>query len=100
MNDNISEEFDELVNFYLSTDVQTVRAELQLWKTKLLRIGNFPKTGLEAIKLCNNELFPNVYKLLQIFCTLSVSTAEPERMFSCLKRLKTYLRNTMSEVNT
>ncbi|KAF0758767.1 52 kDa repressor of the inhibitor of the protein kinase-like, partial [Aphis craccivora] len=29
--------------------------------------------------------------------TLPVSTSTPERMFSSLKRIKTYLRNSMSE---
>jgi hypothetical protein len=37
--------------------------------------------------------------LLKILCTLPISTATPERMFSNLKRVKTYLRNTMKEVN-
>lgn len=98
-NDFELEGFEELVNFYLSTDIQTVKAELNLWKTKLSRIGKSPRTGLDAIKFCNRELFPNVFDLLQIFCTLPGSTATPERMFSCLKRLKTYLRNSMVEVN-
>ncbi|XP_025410169.1 52 kDa repressor of the inhibitor of the protein kinase-like [Sipha flava] len=35
--------------------------------------------------------------LLKILCTLPISTATPERMFSNLKRVKTYLRNTMKE---
>ncbi|XP_026820747.1 uncharacterized protein LOC113559281, partial [Rhopalosiphum maidis] len=30
-------------------------------------------------------------------CTLPVSTTTPERMFSSLKRIKTYLRNIMSK---
>ncbi|XP_060858110.1 zinc finger MYM-type protein 1-like isoform X1 [Metopolophium dirhodum] len=96
-NDFELEGFEELVNFYLSTDIETVKAELNLWKTKLSRIGKSPRTGLDAIKFCRRELFPNVFDLLQIFCTLPVSTATPERMFSCLKRLKTYLRNSMVE---
>jgi len=32
--------------------------------------------------------------------SLPVSTTTPERMFSALKRVKTYLRNTMFEVNS
>jgi hypothetical protein len=36
---------------------------------------------------------------LKIFCTLPISIATPERMFSNLKRVKTYLTNTMKEVN-
>jgi len=32
-----------------------------------------------------------------LFATLPVTSATPERTFSTLKRLKTYLRSTMSE---
>lgn len=42
-------------------------------------------------------LLPNVSKLLQIFLTLPCSSCEAERSFSCLRRLKTYLRSTMSQ---
>lgn len=41
--------------------------------------------------------FPNLLKQLQIALTLSVSSAAYERTFSSLKRVKTYLRSTMSD---
>ena len=41
--------------------------------------------------------FPTLKKLLQVSLTLVVSTAQCERSFSALKRIKTYLRTTMSE---
>ena len=41
--------------------------------------------------------FPTLKKLLQISLTISVSTAQCERSFSALKRIKTYLRTTMVE---
>ena len=41
--------------------------------------------------------FPTLMKLLQIALTLSVSTAKCERCFSALKRIKTYLHNSMSQ---
>ena len=43
------------------------------------------------------EAFPELVKLLQISLTIAVSTAECERSFSCLKRIKSYLRTTMLE---
>lgn len=42
-------------------------------------------------------MYPNLAKLLQVLITLPVSNAEAERLFSVLKRLKTYLRNTMGQ---
>ncbi|KAL0858646.1 hypothetical protein ABMA27_012474 [Loxostege sticticalis] len=43
------------------------------------------------------SFFPSIKKLLIILATLPVSTATPERSFSTLKRLKTYLRNKMGD---
>ncbi|XP_025406722.1 uncharacterized protein LOC112680748 [Sipha flava] len=43
------------------------------------------------------NLFPNVFKLLQILVTLPVTSCEAEGSFSTLKRIKTYLRNSTSE---
>jgi len=84
--------------YFPDIDIDTVRAELKMWNVKLKRLNVQPKTGLDALKYCNELIYPNLIKLFKIFCTLPVSTATPERMFSCLKRLKTYLRNTMKEV--
>ena len=43
------------------------------------------------------EAFPTLVKLLQIALTICVSSAQCERCFSSLKRLKSYLRSTMTE---
>ena len=40
--------------------------------------------------------FPNLLKVLQITLTIAVSTAECKRSFSSLRRIKTYLRSTMT----
>lgn len=80
-------------------DYNNSTAELKLWKIKLTRLNVVPKSSLEAFLLCDTTNFPNINKLLKILCTLPVSTATPERTFSTLKRVKTYLRNTTSQVN-
>ena len=41
--------------------------------------------------------FPKVEIILRILLTMAISNASVERSFSSLKRVKTYLRNTLSE---
>lgn len=43
------------------------------------------------------EAFPEVYKLCCLIATIPVSTSTVERTFSCLKRVKSYVRNTQCE---
>lgn len=56
-------------------------------------------SGLHALDICDKEFYPNIHMLFKIFCTLPVSTATPERTFSTFRRIKTILRNSMTEVN-
>ena len=46
---------------------------------------------------CNSDVYPSISVLLEIGSILPVSTATVERSFSTLRRLKTYLRNSISE---
>ena len=78
-----------------------LKGELSMWQ------GNWqdtessnipvPKTFLEALDKCDEDLYPNVRSLLKILGTLPVSVASAERSFSCLKRLKTWLRTRMGQ---
>jgi len=43
-------------------------------------------------------IFSESYKLLKIISTIPMTTAEAERSFSTLKRITTFLRNSMTEV--
>lgn len=43
------------------------------------------------------ETFPNLETILKIFLTIPISNASGERSFSALKRIKNYLRTTLSE---
>ena len=42
-------------------------------------------------------VYIELYKAYQIACAIPVTTAETERSFSCMKRVKTYLRSTMGD---
>lgn len=63
----------------------------------------FKDKEIETISECLKEVsvldaaFPVLNKLIQIALTIVVSTASCERSFSSLKRIKNYLRSTMTE---
>jgi len=91
-----------LAEFY-ANDVENssnVLAEVKIWHHQVfkLRVETNLKmvTVIEVISNCNIDLYPNVYKLLKILLTLPVTSCEAERSFSTLKRIKTYLRNSIS----
>ncbi|XP_022171524.1 52 kDa repressor of the inhibitor of the protein kinase-like isoform X1 [Myzus persicae] len=81
----------------LSSSDLVLKAEINLWKTKWNKIEtNIPHTAVTSLPYCE-EYFPNIKILLQLFATLPVSTATAERSFSTLRRLKNYMRSTMTE---
>lgn len=56
--------------------------------------------GLHSLMDCIKpvqEAFPILSNCIQVALTIGISTATVERSFSCLRRLKTYLRSTMTE---
>lgn len=74
--------------------------ELQLWQNSFKHQSDIIQTKKTVTDLyfqCDPQIYPIISKLLQIFITLPVTTATGERSFSTLRRLKTYLRNTMGQ---
>ena len=73
--------------------------ELTRWKLKYMKIPceARPKSPAAAIKECDRDHFPNIIVLLQIACTLPVTSCECERSASALKRLNTYMRASMGQ---
>ncbi|KAL5241561.1 hypothetical protein ACI65C_008971 [Semiaphis heraclei] len=80
-------------------NVDTLPSELKLWKRKWIAFKDVdrPHTAVESLNYCNPELFPNIHFLLKVLATLPVSTSTPERTFSTLKRVKTFLRNSTGQ---
>jgi len=74
-------------------------AEMTMWHRRCLNISKDkrPKTFIETLNNCDSTLYPSIHRFLQIGATLPVSVATSERSFSCLRRLKTYLRNKTGE---
>ena len=57
-----------------------------------------PLEILQYIYKCGLETsIPEAVKLLKLNSVISISSASVERSFSCLKRVKTYLRNKMGQ---
>ncbi|CAG4956722.1 unnamed protein product [Parnassius apollo] len=88
-----SSEIEETICMYSAVlperNTSVVKAELEVWKATMSITSITPKSALECLDKCNQELYPNIYTLLQILATIPVSTATPERTFSSLRRLKT-----------
>lgn len=81
-------------------DITGLESELHIWYNHIF------KHKLRTIKLIQKHFqdypgfkkaFPNITILLTIFLTVPLSSAECERSFSVLKRLKTWLRTTMGQ---
>uniref|UniRef100_G1NVD3 THAP-type domain-containing protein n=1 Tax=Myotis lucifugus TaxID=59463 RepID=G1NVD3_MYOLU len=77
----------------------TLSAELHCWRIKWKHRGKdieLPSTTYEALHL-PDIFFPNVYALLKVLCILPVMKVENERYENGRKRLKAYLRNTLTD---
>ena len=111
--DNVStvslQVFEQVSQFY-DIDKDNLKAELRVF-TNLLRekhqqqaIGqsdeNYKVLCERKDVLSDNgtrAVFPVLSKLMQIFWTIPITSCSAERSFSCLRRLKNYLRNTMGQ---
>ncbi|KAK3931923.1 Zinc finger MYM-type protein 1, partial [Frankliniella fusca] len=49
-----------------------------------------------ALKMISRQMFPNVFTILRLLLVVPATSASAERSFSLLRRLKTYLRTTMT----
>lgn len=80
-------------------DKMELDTELAHWHRykSLYKLRTIPEVHREFGEKNLKVLFPNIFILLSIFLTIPVSSAEGERAFSCLKRVKSRLRTTMSQ---
>lgn len=65
------------------------------WRNRKSHI--IPTNLVQSLSACDRKNFPNLYRLLQIACILPVTSAEAERSFSAVRRIKTCLRSCMGE---
>lgn len=77
-------------------------AEVEMWKMKCGRentnIEKKPSQTLQEVYTsCDRDIYPGCNTLIKILLSLPVSVSSSERSFSALRRLKTWLRNRISE---
>ena len=97
----LDKNIDRLVTNYmadLEDDRDLVKEEIHQWKIEWQDVAekDRPNIAASALKACDKRRFPNVKRLLRILCTLPLTSAECKRTFSCMRRLKSYLRSTMN----
>lgn len=73
--------------------VEDVKSEFLCWKVQrqAVLVNDRPTNCVNALLSCNFAFFSTIHPLLRIFVFIPVSTASPERTFSAMKILKTYL---------
>ncbi len=73
--------------------------ELKWWKNQFLSMASAlrPASPAKTIKDCDPAFFPNISVLLQIACTIPVTSCECERSASVLRRLNNYMRALMGK---
>lgn len=76
-----------------------LNAEADLWLKKWEKVSErqIPTSAVDAYYQCDRNVYPYINTTLRVLCTLPVSNASSERSFSALKRLKSWLRATMSQ---
>ncbi len=73
--------------------------ELKRWKAQHQDMDPDmrPDSCAKALKCCDPDLYPNLSVLLQLACTLPVTSCECERSGSTLRRLSNYMRGSMGQ---
>ena len=94
-NVDISPILEEYEEDLINRDV--VGQELLLWQRKWLVVASKdrPDTLAKAITKCDEERFSNLFVLLKVACAFPITSAECERSFSAMRRLRTWLRAIM-----
>ncbi|XP_065651196.1 52 kDa repressor of the inhibitor of the protein kinase-like [Hydra vulgaris] len=92
-------DFMEFLHFYISDmpHPTSIHAELDLWETFWNNQSVIPSTITETSKSIDMRGFPNIREGFLIMGTIPITTCECERSISVIRRLKTYMRNCMTE---
>ena len=79
---------------------QATGTEMRLTDAEItkLKFGAVPSTVVSTLAEVEQSIFPNIAHLLTLLAVLPVTSCEAERSISALRRLKTYMQTSMSNV--
>lgn len=94
-----SEMLNSVITFYPMLQKEKVKTELEVIYMREDFRNIVGASNMLSLMTQNNleDTFSEIVKLLKILITTPMSTAESERCFSTLKRIKTFLRNSMND---
>uniref|UniRef100_A0A2S2Q3Q9 Zinc finger MYM-type protein 1 n=1 Tax=Sipha flava TaxID=143950 RepID=A0A2S2Q3Q9_9HEMI len=90
---------DETIEAYPFLNKRKLQTELELIYKRTDFRSVIGAVNLLQFIIDNNleQIFSETFKLIRIIATIPMTSAEAERSFSTLKRIKTFLRNSMAE---
>ena len=78
----------------LDINIESLEAEMTVIKNS---IQNSDFTLSDVLQKIDQNVFANLYKLMQVALTLPISSATCERSFSVMRRIKTWIRSSMNQ---
>ena len=99
----VIEPMHSLMPFSFSEIEAQIKIWEQIWIEKKRKGEPIPKNAMQwifdslSLVHYNKDLIPAIFRILQIFSTIPITTATSKRSFSTLKRIKIYLRNSKGE---
>ena len=94
--DDIKESIELYRSILDVLDSEEIRLQVMEWKDFCSKLMDKPKTPLEALDIVPKRM-AIIRRILQIFCTVPVTSCSAERAFSAMKVLKNFLRNRMRD---
>ena len=95
----LSEEFVSLYQYLSAKDDKRTREEVQQAEQKLKSMCTLSAYSMLMLQSGKpfRTLFLNIVKLIQLLSVIPATSATAERSFNCLRRVKTWLRSTISQ---
>lgn len=89
---------DDVVASYPLVDKKELKFQLGIiYERPDMHFDSLCELRMCILQYNAEDIFSAVLKLINILITIPMTTSEPERCFSTLKRIKDYLRNTMGQ---